>query len=57
MAGGHGEFAFDSQNLQAIRRTHDVPKSGLARSGCYAYSRGPSINIVGNVRGLRVPCQ
>ena len=52
--GRHGEFAFDGDYLQAVRRAHDVPERRLARGGGYADAGRPAVDVVGQVGGFGV---
>ena len=49
MTFGHGEFAFQGDDLGAIRRTHHVPERRLARRGGDTDAGRAAIHIIGDI--------
>ena len=54
MAGGHGELAFEGDDLRRVAGAHEVPEGGLAGGGGDADAGRPAVHVVDEVRRLGV---
>ena len=49
MAFGHGELAFQGDDLGRVGGARDIPESGLARRRGHADARRPAVDVIGDV--------